>query len=68
MHRSELPDLATCADCGAEISRTQGRGYLFAGERVLCFDCALRRGGSYDERSDRWTRAPATADLPPGEE
>jgi hypothetical protein len=68
VHRSETHDLANCADCGAEISRSQGRGFAFGRLDVLCFDCALRRGGSYDERSDRWTRAPSIDDLPAGED
>jgi hypothetical protein len=30
---------------------------------VLCCDCALRRGGSYDETLDRWTAEPRIDDL-----
>jgi hypothetical protein len=30
---------------------------------VLCFACALRRGGNLDARHDRWLRAPEVGDL-----
>lgn len=64
MHRSETTEYTVCADCGAEIAPSGERAYAFGEEGVLCFACARRRGGSYDEQHDRWTRPPATADLP----
>jgi hypothetical protein len=60
--RDEL-DVDTCWDCGAEIEETRGRGFLFGDDGILCAACAARRGGSYDEAHDRWTREPDTSDL-----
>ncbi len=54
MHRSEVRELRACADCGAEISPARDRGYGLGGEAFLCFDCAIRRGGRWDEAHDRW--------------
>jgi len=63
-HREELEDQATCADCGAQISRGSERGFAFGESGVLCFACAEQRGGRYDADEDRWTRAPSLAGLP----
>jgi len=63
MHRSESEDLANCAACGCEIAAGRDRAYEIGGNGVLCFSCALRRGGSYDEREDRWRTAPDISGL-----
>lgn len=63
MHRSETPELATCAECGAEIAPARERGYVYAPGACLCFACAVRRGGSYDETHDRWSNEPDTQGL-----
>lgn len=67
MHRSEAAELGPCAECGAEVHVTAGRSYAVDATRVLCFDCALRRGGTYDEIHDVWTAAPDLSALPPGD-
>lgn len=56
--------VAPCADCGAELQLGRSRECAIANETYLCFACALRRGGSYDEAHDRWTTAPRTDGLP----
>ncbi len=63
MHRSETRELATCAECGAEIAPATERGFALAADAFLCFACAVRRGGRYDERLDRWEEPPAIGDL-----
>jgi hypothetical protein len=63
MHRSETRELAACAECGAEIVAERDRGYQFGTGAALCFACAVRRGGSYDERRDRWTTPPDVSGL-----
>ncbi len=63
MHRSEARDLTRCAECGAEIFLEVDRTYPLTPEAALCFDCATRRGGAYDELDDRWVRPPEVADL-----
>ncbi len=51
-------DLEQCSDCGASIAPGADGGFSFGEGRVLCFECAIRRKGEYDEREDRWTVAP----------
>ena len=58
MHRSEEGALATCADCGAEIAPAVAEGFTFGTRGALCFECSIRRGGSYDADQDRWTTEP----------
>ncbi len=66
MHRSEEALHETCASCGAEVLSTE-RPFAFEtcdGEpAVLCYACAVARGGSYEEPHDRWVRAPDVVDL-----
>jgi hypothetical protein len=63
VHRTEELELDVCAECGAEVHATRDRGYALDSERVLCFACAERRGGAYDELHDIWTAAPDLSDL-----
>jgi hypothetical protein len=65
MHRSEETTLLTCSDCGTEVRPAADRLFSFGERGVLCFDCALRRGGSYDEVHDLWSRDPHLEDLAP---
>lgn len=58
MHRSETYDLVRCANCEEEVSADDHRAYLFGAGAALCYECALERGGRYDEGRDDWTRAP----------
>ena len=63
MRRSEL-DLGTeCADCGAAVLSGAESGFGFGHNAVLCSTCAIRRGGSYDARQERWIQPPRVADL-----
>lgn len=67
MHRSETRELGVCVECGAEIAPARERSYVYGPDACLCFSCAVRRGGSYDETHDRWVTAPDTQDLSPPE-
>jgi hypothetical protein len=67
MHREEAEQLLPCASCGALISSGTDRGYLFGSQQIVCFECAVSRGGIYDASKDRWTVAPRVADLRPEE-
>jgi hypothetical protein len=58
---SEIETLV-CADCGGAVAGGVDRGFPF-GPNVLCWECALRRGGRYDAQQDRWTVAPDLSDL-----
>jgi hypothetical protein len=64
MHRSESRELVRCAECGAEMVPARDRSYACEADAFLCFACAVRRGGAYDERLDRWTTPPDTSGLP----
>jgi hypothetical protein len=63
MHRDEADRLVTCLDCGAEFASGTDRDFEFGVAGVLCWECAERRGGSYDESQSRWTEAPDVSDL-----
>ena len=67
MHRSETRQLATCAECGAEIAPATERGFALGSDAFLCFACAVRRGGRYDERLDRWEADPDVEGLALGD-
>jgi hypothetical protein len=58
MHRSEALDLVSCLSCGAEVSLGVDRVFAVTEESALCFACAIRRGGSYNEAHDSWTKSP----------
>ena len=60
----EDEDLASaCADCGALIDRDGARSYTFGEQGVLCWSCAIRRGGSYSAEEEAWTTAPSVNRL-----
>jgi hypothetical protein len=64
MEREELDELVDCSDCGTTVSPSEDAVFLLDDERVLCFECALRRGGSYDADTECWVLTPDTNDLP----
>jgi len=57
----EVP--VTCLDCGAELTPESDRDFEFGASGALCWACAERRGGRYDERRSRWIEAPDVSDL-----
>jgi len=63
VHRSEEAELLTCLACGSEILPEADRVYAFGDDAALCFDCAVARGGAYDELHDRWAPAPDVGGL-----
>jgi len=63
MHRSEESLLERCMDCGDELRPGQDTAFCFGTTGVLCEECALRRGGSYDRVRERWVVAPSYHDL-----
>ncbi len=65
MHRSEASGLVPCSDCGVEVRSGREREFELGTSGVLCFECALRRGGRYDEQLDRWSEEPRIDDLGP---
>ncbi len=61
MHGTEALECEVCASCGTDV-RSAERAFAFEGS-VLCWECAMKRGGEYDELHDRWTKAPDVSDL-----
>jgi hypothetical protein len=47
------------------VASGRSREFEFGEALVLCFDCALARGGRYEEAGDRWVEAPAIDGLDP---
>lgn len=62
MHRSEMEMTVPCAGCGTPVAE-DSRSYAFGENQLLCWECALRRGGSFDSKEDRWIAEPNTGDL-----
>lgn len=63
MHRSEEEGLVSCAVCGTTVDPGRDRGFVAADGSTLCFDCALARGGRWDDDEDRWSEEPERAGL-----
>lgn len=58
MHRSELETTVRCALCGTLTFGEQDRAYVIDLDDALCFTCAAKLGGVYDEEQARWVEAP----------
>ncbi len=65
MDRSESSGLVSCVECGVQLRSGRDREIELGSRAVLCFDCALRRGGRFDENLDRWSAEPRIDDLGP---
>jgi len=61
MHRSEEATEQICGRCGAVAIPARDRGFLLPNGTLLCYDCALARGGEYDDRIDSWVVPPRPA-------
>jgi hypothetical protein len=68
IHGSGNTRHSICSDCGSASEAGRGREFAFGYDGVLCWGCALRRGGRYDARRDSWTRPPRVDDLLPRHE
>lgn len=56
-------EIFVCTLCGESVKPATERAFAFGDEDVLCYACAVRRGGRYDDAEDRWTVPPKVADL-----
>jgi hypothetical protein len=68
MHRSDTLESKSCAECGAVFYPSRDRGFAFGSDAALCFDCAVRRGGRWDELHDRWETDADVGDLAAAED
>jgi hypothetical protein len=63
MDVEEADGLTECWGCNATVSGAEDRVYAFGELGVLCFECAVRRGGTFDAKQERWVRAPNLSGL-----
>ncbi len=59
----EEEQLGECADCGAPVDEGADPAFPFGAASVLCFACAVRRGGAFDAFKDRWMKQPDLTGL-----
>ena len=52
-----------CRACGQAIDDTNER-YAFGDDGILCWTCAVERGGLYDVEHECWVNEPDLRDLP----
>lgn len=64
MHGKESRELERCLECGATVAPATDRAFAISDEAVLCFACAERRGGRFDEARDGWIVPPDLSGLP----
>ena len=53
-----------CSGCSESIDETNER-YAFGDEVLLCWSCAVERGGIYDTEHECWVNEPEVRDLLP---
>ena len=63
MELEELDLHKPCSACGTLVAEGLSPLYEFDEDGVLCWDCALARGGRHDPVHDRWLIEPDTGDL-----
>lgn len=55
---------AVCTDCNGDLGLDPSLRYDGGNGVRLCWECALRRGGTFDAKQDRWVALPDISDLP----
>lgn len=63
MQGEELDNVGECADCRVLLAYDRTPHFDFGEAGVLCFECAMRRGGQYDGLKDTWTIPPDVTGL-----
>jgi hypothetical protein len=63
MHREEYDEVVRCAGCGAEVQGSRDRCFAFGEDSLLCWDCAIARGGEYEPEIETWVRPPDMTGL-----
>jgi hypothetical protein len=64
MHHPEQPEHEPCVTCGRDVAMGTDRTYVVTDDEVLCFDCAVRLGGSWDEITGTWLQVPDVRGTP----
>src|SRR5215213_6037548 len=53
MESVDVEEQSSCSDCGVPVAPLGERLYAFGTDGLLCMECALRRGGAWDEGRER---------------
>jgi recombinational DNA repair protein (RecF pathway) len=64
MHSLESVELTHCCECGTMVYPATDRAFGVDEDEFLCVECAIRRGGVYDELWDRWAVPPNLSGIP----
>ena len=60
-------ELTRCVLCGSMVKPGGAPVYALDEDALLCFHCAVQRGGTYDEAAHNWVALPCCNGLPPSE-
>jgi hypothetical protein len=63
MEEEELEVGEPCTNCGTVVVEGLSPLYRFGDRGVLCWECAIQRGGTYDAEHESWVEPPRTSDL-----
>lgn len=63
-HDTREDAVGSCADCEQDVGLEDSHAFTLPDGGLLCWACALIRGGVYDDKYDRWVVSPAAEDLP----
>jgi hypothetical protein len=64
MHREENELTGVCVVCGEPTDVTTERAFGYGEDGLVCWACAIDRGGVYDEDRQAWVKPPDLAGLP----
>ena len=62
MELDDNEELTECCNCGAPLVGMEHDAFRVEGA-LLCYDCAVQRGGILDRRQGRWIIEPDVSDL-----
>jgi hypothetical protein len=63
MRFDEVSRSRACSDCGVIVAEALSPSYAGSEGLVLCWACAVRRGGRYDGELEDWASKPETVGL-----
>ena len=64
MDIEEAEPIGVCVACGKSIAASTARAFAYGEGDLLCWSCALERGGVFDDEREDWVRAPDLGGLP----
>jgi hypothetical protein len=64
MDIEEAEQTSVCIACGKSIDASTARAFAYGEGDLLCWSCALERGGVFDEDREDWVRPPDLKGLP----